>query len=205
MAEKSKTRKKKETPATASANGDAAETTDTQPTAHDLGNLDKIRTILFGTQIREFEKKFSRLESRLEREIEAIRENVRRRFDELEAYVKEENDALNKRLANELQLRKKAEEEAARERQALAETSRTELAEVDARHNEAERALRERLLSQSKELSEEIERRIQTLSAMVRDAVDTLQDEKTDRHSLADLFEEFSTRLRDDFKLPFDE
>ncbi|WP_457651905.1 hypothetical protein [Rhodocaloribacter sp.] len=204
MAEKSKHRKTKATSATSSANGDVAETTDAPP-AHDPGNLDKIRTILFGTQIREFEKKFSRLESRLEREIEAIRENMRRRFDELEAYVKEENDALNKRLSNELQLRKKSEEEAARERQALAEASRTALAELDARHSEAERALRERLLGQSKELSEEIERRIQTLSAMVRDAVDTLQDEKTDRRALADLFEEFSTRLRDDFKLPFDE
>ncbi len=203
MADKSgSTKKPKKTPA--SSNGDAPEAASV-PTTHDPGNLDKIRTILFGTQIREFEKKFSRLESRLEREVAAIRENVRRRFDELEAYVKEENDALNKRLANELQLRKKAEEEAARERQALAETSRTELAEVDARHSEAERALRERLLSQSKELSEEIERQIQTLSAMVRDAVDTLQDEKTDRRSLADLFEEFSARLREDFKLPFDE
>jgi hypothetical protein len=52
------------------------------------GNVDKIRDILFGSQMREYETRFSRLEESLLKESQDLKETTRRRFDTLEAYIK---------------------------------------------------------------------------------------------------------------------
>src|SRR6185295_6529950 len=62
------------------------------------GNVDKIRDILFGTQMRDYEKRFVRLEERLLKESADLREDVKRRFDSLEIYVKKELESLTDRL-----------------------------------------------------------------------------------------------------------
>src|ERR1700749_3579611 len=44
------------------------------------GNVDKIRDILFGSQMRDYESRFARLEEALVKETAEIRETSRRRF-----------------------------------------------------------------------------------------------------------------------------
>ena len=50
-----------------------------------------------------------------------------------------------------------------------------------------------------------MQQQFETLATRIREAVELLRTEKTDRLSLADLFEEMSSRLRDDFRLTLDE
>ncbi len=52
------------------------------------GNLDKVRDILFGGQMRDYEKRFNRLEDRLVKECSSIRDDIKKRLDSLEMYVK---------------------------------------------------------------------------------------------------------------------
>ena len=170
----------------------------------ETGNLDKVRTILFGAQSREYDKRFARLEEQYAREMNALKENMRRRFDELEAYVKGEDQALAKRIATEQRQRKEGQSEAASERKAALKSTNERLAELEEQLAESERTLRARQLEQSNALSTEIQQQFDTVSAMIRDAVDTLREEKTDRLALADLLEEVSSRLRGDFELPFE-
>src|SRR5271155_4900151 len=54
-------------------------------------NVDKIRDILFGSNMREYEKRFARLEERLTKSSDALREDLKKRFDSLETYVREES------------------------------------------------------------------------------------------------------------------
>jgi len=61
-------------------------------------NVDKIRDILFGSNMREYEKRFARLEERLNKSSEALREDLKKRFDSLESYVREELESLGQRL-----------------------------------------------------------------------------------------------------------
>ena len=49
------------------------------------GNVDKIRDILFGSQIKNYETRFHRLEETLARESADLKETMRRRFESLEA------------------------------------------------------------------------------------------------------------------------
>ncbi len=51
-------------------------------------SLDKVRDILFGTQINNLEKKISLLNDNLFKEIDELRGETKRRFDSLESFVK---------------------------------------------------------------------------------------------------------------------
>ena len=44
-------------------------------------NVDKIRDILFGSNMREYEKRFARLEEKLTKSSEALRDDLKKRFD----------------------------------------------------------------------------------------------------------------------------
>ena len=58
------------------------------------GNVDKIRDILFGTQMRDYDGRFSRFEERLLKETSDLREDTKRRIATLEGFVKAETQAL---------------------------------------------------------------------------------------------------------------
>jgi len=75
------------------------------------GNVDKIRDILFGSQMREYERKFQRMEERIGKEISSLREESSKRIDSLESYVNKELEALGDRLKGEQSQRTEAVEE----------------------------------------------------------------------------------------------
>ncbi len=54
-------------------------------------NLDKVRDILFGSQMRDNERRFGRLEERLAKEAGDLRDETRKRLDSLEVYAPEGN------------------------------------------------------------------------------------------------------------------
>jgi len=79
------------------------------------GNVDKIRDILFGTQMRDYESRFARLEEALVKETAEIRETNRRRFDQLETYIREEFETVQARLKTERDERSDVDGQQARE------------------------------------------------------------------------------------------
>lgn len=58
------------------------------------GNIDKVRDILFGAQMRDYEKRFARLEERLQKATSDLKDDLKKRFDSLESYVKKEGESL---------------------------------------------------------------------------------------------------------------
>src|SRR3974390_155448 len=61
-------------------------------------NVDKIRDILFGANMREYEKRFARLEEKLTKSSDALRDDLKKRFDSLESFMREEMESNNQRL-----------------------------------------------------------------------------------------------------------
>lgn len=62
-------------------------------------NVDQIRDILFGGQMREYEQRFSRLDERLQQAAEQLRIDVDKRIDQIEAYVRKECDKLSDKIS----------------------------------------------------------------------------------------------------------
>src|SRR5262249_23570544 len=65
---------------------------------HGPGNIDKIRDILFGANMRDYEQRSARLEEALKKESSDLRESTRHHLENLEAFVHKEFAAIDARL-----------------------------------------------------------------------------------------------------------
>jgi len=180
-------------------NGVVEDSLDRQPaTASDQGgsnNLEKIRDILFGGQMREVEKRFSRLEDRLTKLSSDLRDDLTKSLTSLETFVKKEIESFNDRFLTESNERGGAVKTLSLELKALSDFSWQKLNQLDEQGTKNLRELRLQLLDQSKALSEEIREKHNELALVVEQAVQQLHANKTDRASLAALFNEVATRL----------
>jgi hypothetical protein len=169
---------------------------------HEAANVDKIREILFGGQMRTYERHFARLEEQLAKETELLRHDVKKRYEALEEYVHAELDLLKQRLKAERTERTTSVQGLEHELRESVNAAAKRFAELDESVLEAAGEARARLLEQSKKLTEEIEEKHRTLTALVEREALALHRSKTDREALADLFTEVAMRLRDDFAIP---
>ena len=149
-------------------------------------NLEKIRDILIGSQMREVEKRFARLEERLTKLSSDLRDDLNKSLASLETFVKKEIESLNDRFLTESNERGGAMKTLSLELKALSDFSWQKLNQLD-EHRQ--------LLDQSKAFSEEIRQKHHELTEVVERAVQDLHVNKTDRSSLAALFNEFANRL----------
>lgn len=171
----------------------------------EAGNVDKIREILFGGQMRDYDKRFSRLEERLTRDSSELRGETKRLLDALETFVKKEFEALTSRLQSEQKTRDESVQDVSRKLQETGKALEAKLAQFDTQTTQAQRDLRQQLLDQSKSLSEEIRQKHDEVSALVQREVTELSHDKTDRTALSALFTEVALRLNNDFKIPGDD
>src|SRR3954464_11499462 len=79
------------------------------------GNVDKIRDILFGTQMRDYESRFARLEETLIKETGEIRDTNRKKLEQLEGFVRREFEAVQSRIKTERDERTETAGQMARE------------------------------------------------------------------------------------------
>lgn len=166
------------------------------------GNVDKIRDILFGSQMRDYESRFARLEETLIKETAETRESSRRRFDQLENYIRREFEALQARLKAERDERSDGLNNQTRELKDLGESLSRRIRDLDDRETEVERNLRNDLLQQARDLTEEIRAKHDELASLLERRTGELRDSKTDRAALATLFNEVALRLSDEFRIP---
>lgn len=165
-------------------------------------NVDKIREILFGTQMRDYDSRFSKLEERVMRDTDRLREDLKRRFDTLESFIKGEVESLTQRLKSEKAERLEALKELTRELKDATKALDKKLAQLEEEMNGGHSELRNRLLEQSKSLTAEIEQKHGELSEALDREAQLLRVEKTDRAMLGDLFSEVGLRLKNQLKLP---
>jgi phosphoenolpyruvate-protein kinase (PTS system EI component) len=193
--------------ARAASDGEASElTTDetSNAAASEAGSVDKIREILFGGHMRDYDRRFARLEERLIRESTELREENRKAVEALETFVKKEIEALIGRLQNEQQSREGSVQNVTRELHETSKTLESRLAQFDNQTTAAHRDLREQILDQSKTLNEEMRRRYEDISTLLQREVSDLTNQKTDRAALSSLFTELAMRLNQDINMPGD-
>ncbi len=184
-----------------SAQGDGAQN-QPQVIRGGAGNVDKIRDILFGSQMRDYESRFARLEETLVKETTEIRESSRRRFDQLENYIRREFEAVQARLKTERDERSDSQNNQARELKEMGDSLSRRLRDLDDRESNVERSLRNDLLQQARDLTEEIRVKHDELASLLDRRAEELRDTKTDRAALATLFSEVALRLSDEFRIP---
>jgi len=165
-------------------------------------NVDKIRDILFGSQMRDYEKRFARLEENLNKALDTLRDDLTKRIETLSGFVQKEVDSLSQRIKTEKSERGEEAKEIARELKDAAKALEKKITGLDAQLSDSQSELRSKILEHSKNFASEIERLRREAEAALGREVESLRRDKTDRAALADLLAEFSLRLKDSFNLP---
>jgi hypothetical protein len=170
-------------------------------------SLDKVRDILFGSQMREQDRRFTGLEEKFGAEFTAFQDETRKSLASLESFVKTELAALAGRLTTEANQREEAvgtlSEELKNTARGVADECRgvgqrieKRVGEFDQQHAAAEADIRKQLLDTSNAAREELKATHAELHALVEKLVTDLRSAKTDRATLAGLFNEMAGRLQ---------
>jgi hypothetical protein len=176
-----------------------------QLSASDLaggGNLDKVRDILFGGQMRDYEKRFNRLEDRLAKEFSSVRDDMKKRFDSLEMYIKQEVEALNEGLKTEQSQRDETTKEVAQELRDSTKSLEKKLGQLDEQSNQRQRELRQQILDQSKSIDDDMRQKYESILSVIDREVQELRSDKTDRSTLAALLTQVAMQLNNEFEIP---
>lgn len=168
-------------------------------------SIDKVRDILFGAQMRDYDRRFGRLEERLLKETSDLKDDVRKRLAALEQYVKQELEALGERLSAERADREGSTKTLGQELRETAQAFDKKTASMDDQSARSQRDLRQQLLEQQQRLTDELQSRHEELLATLNRESTELRDEKADRAALASLFTEMALRLNDQLRLPTSE
>src|SRR5271156_2317003 len=131
--------------------------TQTPPPVHDApseqgaGNIDKIRDIIFGSNMRDYEQRFARLEETLRRESLDIRDATRRHLESLEAFVHKEFAAIEARLKTERDERADSHSKLAADLATHSSSLFRKIGEFENQEAQAKREIRKDLMQQNKE------------------------------------------------------
>jgi hypothetical protein len=165
-------------------------------------SIDKVRDILFGAQMRDYDRRFGRLEERLLKETSDLSDDVRKRLSGLEQYVRQELEALGERLMGERTDREGSVRTLVQELRDTSAAFDRKTTSMDDQSARAQRDVRQQLLDQQQRLTDELQSRHQELLATVNRESTELRDEKADRAALASLFTEMALRLSGQLRLP---
>lgn len=166
------------------------------------GNVDQIRDILFGGQMRDYDRRFDELDERSKREAERARAEFIKRFESIEQLLKEQADKHAAQLKK-LDTEHKASVEAASvSSDRLAKALRSELTDVDEKYDAGTSALRDRLHKLANETAESLRSSQDEISLVIDRMGSALRDEKVARDELAGFFSEMALRLTRQFDLP---
>lgn len=165
-------------------------------------NVDKIRDILFGTQMRDYERRFLRLEERLLKECADLRSDTHKRLDATDAYIKHEIESLAERLNRERTERIENVEDFLGKLTELTKDFERKVRQIEDQNSKSQRDFRQQLLEQGKLLSDEIRTKFEEISSLCELRLQELRADKVDRSALASLLNETALRLTGDFRVP---
>jgi DNA repair exonuclease SbcCD ATPase subunit len=158
-------------------------------------SLDKVRDILFGSQMRAVDTRLQGLEERLRREHEALKTDFSKQVESLDAFIRSEVQILTERLNAE---RAKRTEEL----KSMAAEIKEAIRALEKRHvkleeatNMADAGLRDQLLMQSKVAATDLAKLGERLGAELQRSHHELKTTKTDSASLSSLLSELAARV----------
>ena len=164
-------------------------------------SIDKVREIIFGAQLKEYEKKFHKLEELIQKEIKNMRSETKKNLDFLEEFIQKETSSLKQSLKTEISNREESENDLDQKVNETRKNIEKKLGQFNQTFSNENQEIREQILHHSKQLMEEIQLKYAELGQTVEKAVAELNDTKTDRTTLANLLSEVAMRLKEEFYL----
>lgn len=167
------------------------------PSGEPVG-VDKIRDLLFGNQMQDYDRRFSKLEERLSQRFKEIETETAQNLSAYESNAKKQIESLATQFREEQSLRADADKEIERilreQTQALEKRMRT----MSDQLSQLERDMADRITREAQLLREEAKQKHADLRTMLENMFAELSNVKTDRNLLAGLFLEVARCLNQD-------
>jgi type I site-specific restriction endonuclease len=160
--------------------------------------VDKIRDLLFGSQMQDYDRRFSMLEERFLQRFREIEAETARKLSSLELNAKQQVESLVAQLREEKDLRTDADKEIERTQREHNDVFEKRLRSTSEQLNKLERDQADRLAQEVQSLREEIKRRSEEIQRTIEKMFAELSNVKTDRNLLAGLFVEIARCLSQD-------
>lgn len=159
------------------------------------GNLEKIRSILFGSQMREYDARFARVEERMAHEVNELRSELHKRLDALEALLHKEMDAVNERARQEQGSHGEELTQLAAVLDALAKATEKRTQKLEDQQAKSVRELRQQLFDQTNSFDTQLRTNHAELMRLLERELQGLRTGKADRLALANMFADLAGRL----------
>jgi len=163
---------------------------DTQTTAQP-DNVDQIREILFGNQIRAVDERFQTVEKRMSKESETLRKTLEKRIQELEKLLDQFRDSAGDQLNKESAERDAGLNELTSALAAFRLDAENQLAEMQSDFNNEIKQVRDEALAAQKALMKDLT----VLQTAQTQRSDQLDESKVDRGELAGFLSDIAGRL----------
>jgi hypothetical protein len=164
----------------------------------ETASVDKIRDLLFGNQMQDYDQRFAKLEARLLARLKDIESEAARNLGAFESNTKKQVDSLAGQLRDEKEQRADGDKEIERmlreQNQALEKRIRVLSDQVSA----LDREMSDRLTRETQSLHEEIKQKNVDMRQALENMFAQLSNVKTDRTLLASLFVEVAKCLNQD-------
>lgn len=164
----------------------------------EVAGVDKIRDLLFGNQMQDYDRRFSLLEERFLQRLREIESETARNLSSLESNAKKQMESFAAELREEKDLRIDADKEIERMEREHNDTVERRLRSTSDQLSRFEREQNDRLTQEVQSLREEIKRRNEDIRRTIEKMFAELNGVKTDRNLLASLFVEVARCLNQD-------
>jgi hypothetical protein len=164
----------------------------------EVAGVDKIRDLLFGNQMQDYDRRFSMLEERFLQRFREIESETARNISSLESGAKKQMESFAAELREEKDLRIDGDKEIERIERDHSDTIEKRLRSMSEQLTRLEREQADRLTQEVQSLRDELKRRNEDIQHMIEKMFAELSSVKTDRNLLASLFLEVARCLNQD-------
>ena len=160
--------------------------------------VDKIRDLLFGNQMQDYDRRFSELEERSIQRFKDIESESARSLDAFESNTKKHLDSLSTQFREEKDQRAEADKEIERALREQGQAMEKRIRQLSDQVSQLDRDFSDRVTRETQALHEEIKQKNVDLRSTLEKMFGELSNVKTDRNLLAGLFIEVAKCLNQD-------
>jgi chromosome segregation ATPase len=168
------------------------------PLGAEAVSVDKIRDLLFGNQMQDYDRRFSKLEEEFLQRFKDIESETARNLRAFEANGKKQVDSLASQLREEKDQRAEADKEIERALREQNQALEKRIRSLSDQLSQLDRDMSDRLSRESQALHEELKLKNSDLRQTIEKMFGELSSVKTDRSLLASLFVEVAKCLNQD-------
>ena len=171
---------------------------DSMPASAEAPGVDKIRELLFGNQMQDYDRRFSLLEDRFQQKLRDLEGESARNLGSMESSIKKQMESIASQVRQEQDLRSEADKELGRSLREQIQGLEKRFGQLSDQLAALEREFTERLGHETQTLRDEIRRRNEDSRSTIERMFSELSNVKTDRNLLAGLFVEIARCLNQD-------